>query len=188
MKNDVLSRLSVLMGVLCCTACTVPDPEPESGISVSTSSGVVRAESGPERSLIFRDIPFAQPPEGAGRWAAPGRLETPEHLISSKREPVMCPQPQSMAAGSAEGEYLGSEDCLYLDIYAPGEAAASELPVMLWIHGGSNVTGHKGTYDFSRLAAREQVVVVVETTMVIMDSPLTQMVEQINMVDMVEQH
>jgi para-nitrobenzyl esterase len=32
---------------------------------------------------------------------------------------------------------------------------------MLWIHGGSNVTGHKGTYNFSRFAAREQVVVVV---------------------------
>jgi para-nitrobenzyl esterase len=66
-----------------------------------------------------------------------------------------------MAAGSAEGEYLGSEDCLYLDIYAPSQAAAADLPVMLWIHGGSNVTGHKGTYDFSRFAAREQVIVVV---------------------------
>ena len=72
----------------------------------------------------------------------------------------MCPQPQSMASGGAEGDYLGSEDCLYLDIYAPGQAAV-DLPVMLWIHGGSNVTGHKGTYDFSRFAAREQVVVVV---------------------------
>ena len=161
MKNDVLGRLLVLLGVLCCAACTVPDPEPGTGISVSTSSGVVSAESGPEGSLIFRDIPFAQSPEGAGRWAAPGRLETPGQVISSKPEPVMCPQPQSMAAGSAEGEYLGSEDCLYLDIYAPGQAAASDLPVMLWIHGGSNVTGHKGTYDFSRFAAREQVVVVV---------------------------
>jgi para-nitrobenzyl esterase len=161
MKNNVLSRVLVLLGVLCCAACTMPDPEPGSGMSVSTSSGVVSAESGPEGSLLFRDIPFAQPPEGAGRWAAPGRLETPEQIISSKPEPVMCPQPQSMASGSAEGEYLGSEDCLYLDIYAPGEAAASDLPVMLWIHGGSNVTGHKGTYNFSRFAAREQVVVVV---------------------------
>ena len=159
MKNDVLSRLLVLLGVLFCAACAAPDPEPGTGISVSTSSGVVSAESGPEGSLIFRDIPFAQPPEGAGRWAAPGRLETPEQVISSKPEPVMCPQPQGMASGSAEGEYLGSEDCLYLDIYAPGEATASDLPVMLWIHGGSNLTGHKGTYDFSRFAAREQVVV-----------------------------
>ena len=146
--------------MLCCAACTVPDPEPDVGLSVSTSSGVVSAEAGPEGSLIFRDIPFAQPPEGAGRWAAPGRLETPEQVVSSKPEPVMCPQPQSMASGGAEGDYLGSEDCLYLDIYSPGQATA-DLPVMLWIHGGSNVTGHKGTYDFSRFAARQQVVVVV---------------------------
>ena len=111
--------------------------------------------------MIFRDIPFAQPPIEAGRWAAPRMLETPEQVISPKPEPVMCPQPQSMASGGAEGEYLGSEDCLYLDIYAPEQAAASGLPVMLWIHGGSNVTGHKGTYDFSRFAGREQVIVVV---------------------------
>ncbi len=161
MRNDVLNRLLALLGVLCCTACTMPDPEPEKRISLSTSSGVVSAEAGPEGSLIFRDIPFAQPPEGARRWAAPVRLSTPEQVIPTKPEPVMCPQPQSMASGGAEGEYLGSEDCLYLDIYTPAQAMASDLPVMLWIHGGSNVTGHKGTYDFSRFAAREQVVVVV---------------------------
>ena len=161
MRNDVLSRLLALLGVLCCTACTMPDPEPEKRMSLSTSSGVVSAEAGPEGSLIFRDIPFAQPPEGARRWAAPVRLYTPEQVIPTKPEPVMCPQPQSMASGGAEGEYLGSEDCLYLDIYTSAPATASDLPVMLWIHGGSNVTGHKGTYDFSRFAAREQVVVVV---------------------------
>ena len=67
-----------------------------------------------------------------------------------------------MASGGAEGDYLGSEDCLYLDIYTPsGTAESAAAPVMLWIHGGSNLTGHKGTYDFSRLAARQQVVVVV---------------------------
>ena len=161
MRNDVLSRLLALLGVLCCAACTMRDPEPEKRISLGTSSGVVSAEAGPEGSLIFRDIPFAQPPEGAGRWAAPVGLDAPEQVITSKPEPAICPQPQSMASGGAEGEYLGSEDCLYLDVYAPEQAVASGLPVMLWIHGGSNVTGHKGTYDFSRFAAREKVIVVV---------------------------
>ena len=161
MRNDVLSRLLALLGVLCCAAFTMRDPEPEKRISLGTSSGVVSAEAGPEGSLIFRDIPFAQPPEGAGRWAAPVGLDAPEQVITSKPEPAICPQPQSMASGGAEGEYLGSEDCLYLDVYAPEQAVASGLPVMLWIHGGSNVTGHKGTYDFSRFAAREKVIVVV---------------------------
>ena len=161
MRNNVLSRLWVLLVVLCCAACAVPDPAPEMGASVSTSSGVVSAETGPEGSLIFRDIPYAQPPQGAGRWAAPVALTAPDHDITPKAEPVMCPQPQSMASGGVEGEYLGSEDCLYLDIYAPGTPDSTDLPVMLWIHGGSNVTGHKGTYDFSRFAVRERVVVVV---------------------------
>ena len=159
--TDFMKRILVLLVSLCCTACTVPDPESEAGISVATSTGVVSADAGPEGSLIFRDIPFAQPPEGEGRWAASVVLEAPDRVIAPKPEPVMCPQPQSMASGGADGEYLGSEDCLYLDIYAPAQVAASDLPVMLWIHGGSNVTGHKGTYDFSRFAAREQVVVVV---------------------------
>lgn len=145
-----------------CFACSAPTPE-ESLVSlaVATTSGVVSAEAGPEGSTIFRDIPFAKPPLGDGRWAAPVALETPDRTISPKTKPVMCPQPQSMASGGAEGDYIGSEDCLYLDIYAPDISKAGGLPVMLWIHGGSNVTGHKGTYDFSRFAAREGVVVVV---------------------------
>lgn len=145
-----------------CFACSAPTPE-ESLVSlaVATTSGVVSAEAGPEGSTIFRDIPFAKPPLGDGRWAAPVALETPDRTISPKTKPVMCPQPQSMASGGAEGDYIGSEDCLYLDIYTPDVSKVGGLPVMLWIHGGSNVTGHKGTYDFSRFAAREGVVVVV---------------------------
>ena len=145
-----------------CFACSAPTPE-ESLVSlaVATTSGVVSAEAGPEGSTIFRDIPFAKPPLGDGRWAAPVALETPDRTISPKTKPVMCPQPQSMASGGAEGDYIGSEDCLYLDIYTPDISKVGGLPVMLWIHGGSNVTGHKGTYDFSRFAAREGVVVVV---------------------------
>ena len=161
MISDALSRLLVMFAMLCCAACAAPDPEPGAGVSVATSTGLVSAEAGPEGSLVFRDIPFAKPPEGDGRWAAPVALNTPDRDITPKAEPVMCPQPQSMAAGGAEGDYLGSEDCLYLDIYTPGTSAGAELPVMLWIHGGSNVTGHKGTYDFSRFAAREEVVVIV---------------------------
>ena len=144
------------------TACVAPDGKVEAPVRIQTSSGQVSAEIGPEGTLVYHDIPFAQPPVGALRWAAPEQLETSEKDIQTHPTTVMCPQPQSMASGLDGGEYHGSEDCLYLDIYAPGEAiSGGSLPVMLWIHGGSNLTGHKGTYDFSRLAARQQVVVVV---------------------------
>jgi para-nitrobenzyl esterase len=61
---------------------------------------------------------------------------------------------------------VGSEDCLYLNVFAPrfaGDAvpqAGSRLPVMVWIHGGGNVVGHAGRYDGGALATREHVIVV----------------------------
>ena len=55
---------------------------------------------------------------------------------------------------------VGGEDCLYLDIAAPSDYASRSYPVMFWIHGGGNTSGYKGSYDFSALAAQEQVVVV----------------------------
>uniref|UniRef100_A0A8C0WLX5 Carboxylic ester hydrolase n=1 Tax=Castor canadensis TaxID=51338 RepID=A0A8C0WLX5_CASCN len=54
-----------------------------------------------------------------------------------------------------------SEDCLYLSIYSPAYAhEGSNLPVMVWIHGGALVAGMASSYDGSILAATENVVVV----------------------------
>ena len=135
-----------------------------SGHTVSTTSGTVSAAMGPEGARVFRDIPFALPPNGDRRWQAPVEFERVDAIVEPLAEPVMCPQPQSQVSGQNEGEgdYLGDEDCLYLDVYTPdGQKEAAAWPVMVWVHGGSNLTGHKGTYDFARLAARQQVVVVV---------------------------
>ncbi|CAO2610064.1 Pyrethroid hydrolase Ces2e [Lemmus lemmus] len=54
-----------------------------------------------------------------------------------------------------------SEDCLYLNIYTPAHAReGSNLPVMVWIHGGALVIGMASMNDGSTLAAIEDVVVV----------------------------
>ncbi|XP_076428128.1 acylcarnitine hydrolase-like isoform X2 [Peromyscus maniculatus bairdii] len=54
-----------------------------------------------------------------------------------------------------------SEDCLHLNIYTPAHAhEGSNLPVMVWIHGGGLVVGMASMYDGSTLAAIEDVVVV----------------------------
>ncbi|XP_077840281.1 cocaine esterase isoform X5 [Macaca mulatta] len=54
-----------------------------------------------------------------------------------------------------------SEDCLYLSIYTPAYShEGSNLPVMVWIHGGALVIGMASMYDGSMLAAFEDVVVV----------------------------
>ena len=57
-----------------------------------------------------------------------------------------------------------SEDCLYLNIYAPGNATAgvSNLPVIFFIHGGNGKYGASGVpiYDGADLAKNENVIVV----------------------------
>ena len=63
--------------------------------------------------------------------------------------------------GGAEGDnfYTGSEDCLYLDIFTP-KKINNMLPVMFWIHGGGNTSGLKDLYDFSKMVAKHNVIVV----------------------------
>jgi para-nitrobenzyl esterase len=52
--------------------------------------------------------------------------------------------------------YLGNEDCLYMDIYAPAaalEEGADKLPVFVWIYGGAWIFGDG--YEFGLSVLRE---------------------------------
>ena len=54
-----------------------------------------------------------------------------------------------------------SEDCLYLNVYAPA-AAGPPRPVLVWIHGGAFTigSGSQALYDVRPLVRRGDVVVV----------------------------
>ncbi|XP_029336735.1 acylcarnitine hydrolase-like isoform X3 [Mus caroli] len=111
----------------------------------------------------FLGIPFAKPPVGPLRFAPPEAPEPWSGVRDGTAHPAMCLQnldamkeiklklpPVSM-----------SEDCLYLSIYTPARAhEGSNLPVMVWIHGGGLVAGMASMYDGSLLAAIEDLVVV----------------------------
>ena len=56
--------------------------------------------------------------------------------------------------------FAGSEDCLTLEVFAPRQARAARLPVMVWVHGGANLWGNGADFDGSRLAAAHDVVVI----------------------------
>jgi len=67
-----------------------------------------------------------------------------------------CPQPAGVF-----GRASTSEDCLYLNVFAPAGRQSSRLPVMVWIHGGAFVAGESDDYDPSGLVADGVVVVTV---------------------------
>ncbi|XP_035297325.1 liver carboxylesterase isoform X3 [Cricetulus griseus] len=115
----------------------------------------------------FLGIPFAKPPVGPLRFAPPEPPEPWSGVRDGTSHPAMCPQTDIMTlAGAKEMNLIVtptsmSEDCLYLNIYTPAHAhEGSNLPVMVWIHGGGLVVGMASMNDGSQLTATEDIVMV----------------------------
>jgi para-nitrobenzyl esterase len=102
----------------------------------------------------YLGIPYAAPPVGALRWQPPQPAASWPGVRQATSFASHCPQP-----GSAFGASSASEDCLYLNVYAPAGAGRRDLPVMVWIHGGSLLVGESNDYDPAGLV-RDGVIVV----------------------------
>ena len=152
-------RLFTLSIVMVLAGCASPAQKASDSTPVVTDTGSVQAYIAEGDVLQWYDIPFAKPPVGDLRWRAPEPLDAKPQLISRRVEPAICPQQAGSVSGVEGDAAIGAEDCLYLDVTAPA-SGTDPLPVMVWIHGGGNNTGHKNTYDFSRFVAEQQVIVV----------------------------
>ncbi len=168
-----MRRLQPMLAALAIAACALAQPAVAATADTATArtvsgGGVVGYVDATTGAYAWRAIPFAAPPVGDLRWRAP----RPPAAWTGQRSAVTpapwCPQQLSALDGVKKerwGEIVGQEDCLYLDVYAPpmtaAEAAGAKLPIMMWIHGGSNTWGRAEQYDGSALAARFKVVVVV---------------------------
>ncbi|PWY96908.1 alpha/beta-hydrolase [Testicularia cyperi] len=98
----------------------------------------------------WRGIRFARPPVDSLRWQAP---QTPESnrssVIDATRYAPQCLQsPNAPNNLPDQSGVESSEDCLFLNINAP--ANASNLPVLVWIHGGGYGQGN-GRQDLSSI-------------------------------------
>ncbi|XP_013359472.1 PREDICTED: acylcarnitine hydrolase-like [Chinchilla lanigera] len=117
---------------------------------------------------IFLGIPFAKPPVGPLRFAAPEAPEPWSGVRDGTSYPPRCLQNTDRVntlvmnlLNLTQPTIPMSEDCLYLNIYTPAHAhEESNLPVMVWIHSGGLVMGTASRYDGSMLATLEDVVVV----------------------------
>lgn len=129
-----------------------------------TRRGRLAGEAG-RRGLVFRGIPYAEPPVGARRFAAPEPVKPWEGERPARRFGSSAPQggPQNALVrrvlGAASGQQ--SEDCLYLNVWTPALDRARR-PVLVFLHGGAFLIGSGSTplYSGSRLSSRGDVVVV----------------------------
>eukprot|EP00008_Paramoeba_atlantica_P014985 CAMPEP_0201482610 /NCGR_PEP_ID=MMETSP0151_2-20130828/6881_1 /ASSEMBLY_ACC=CAM_ASM_000257 /TAXON_ID=200890 /ORGANISM="Paramoeba atlantica, Strain 621/1 / CCAP 1560/9" /LENGTH=355 /DNA_ID=CAMNT_0047865387 /DNA_START=203 /DNA_END=1267 /DNA_ORIENTATION=+ len=101
--------------------------------------------------LIWGSVPFASPPLDQLRFAKPVD-PTPwaPSVLDTNTIPLPCLQ-------------LGvpsTEDCLYLNIFAPLQLPSYPLPVLIWIHGGANTNGGSEAFNASALASTERAIIV----------------------------
>jgi para-nitrobenzyl esterase len=123
-------------------------------------SGAVSKKDGSADVRVYKGIPFAAPPVGALRWKAPARPAPWKGVRACTQLGHACPQPLIPISAVDEEK---SEDCLYLNVWTAAEEKGAELPVMVWIHGGSYAFGSGGQaiYDGEALARRGVVLVTI---------------------------
>lgn len=153
------SRVSVLpvVAVLVLSLRVALAPSP----LVDAPAGAVRGET-IGRLHVFKGIPFALPPIGELRWKPPAPVPRWKDPRDATQFGAACVQPKPRAESIYTWDLpAASEDCLFLNIWAPADAR--NAPVFVWIHGGALTSGagSEPMYDGARLADRGIVVVTI---------------------------
>ncbi|MET8981187.1 carboxylesterase family protein [Streptomyces sp. NPDC004539] len=126
-----------------------------------TSAGTVRGRR-EDGLAVFRGIPYAQPPVGEARFAAP-RPVAP--WTGSRDAFTFGPPPPQEPLGpepTPPGPPPSGDDWLTVNVWTPDPAPAARRPVMVWIYGGAYKLGSADdpAYDGQHLARDGDLVVV----------------------------
>ena len=138
-------------------------------VDVETNCGKIRGTV--DNSInVFKGIPYAQSPEGDGRFLAPRQLkpwtgvrdafEFGNRAMQDDNAFGLNPALVKLFAGRALPPM--SENCLVLNVWTPAVNDGRKRPVMFWCHGGAFISGSGDSpwYDGTNLCRRGDVVVV----------------------------
>ncbi len=129
---------------------------------IRTDSGLIAGQTLPSGVKAWLGIPFAKPPIGALRWRPPQPIRWEGVWNADRKMPECIQVLRPHRINHYFGEEATSENCLYMNIWAPpGASAASRLPVIVFIYGGGFTIGSSGIllYDGEPLAKRGAVFV-----------------------------
>ncbi|HJV59563.1 MAG TPA: carboxylesterase family protein [Albitalea sp.] len=155
-------------------ACGGSDQAPPSPLQRATRFGAVMGtdQTAASGTYAWLGVPFAKPPVGALRWKAPVDPDAWSGTRTAQAFGNACIQNGRIYGPGSNNTYdstigttlntpVGNEDCLTLNIWRPASAEAN-LPVLFFIHGGSNISGYSAdpVYNGAALAKSANAVVV----------------------------
>jgi para-nitrobenzyl esterase len=136
----------------------------------STTMEVPQLDSGPISGILddsiwtYKGIPYAAPPVGELRWKEPQPVDPWQDVKTCTAFGPACPQSRpALAVLGTELNNVGpqSEDCLYLNVWTPAASPNTNLPVMVWIHGGGFDAGAASQFMYDGRNLAEKGVVLV---------------------------
>ncbi len=129
--SKYFTQLATLLLLITTTAVFAQD------VIVKTTKGYIKGAQ-ENKAIVFKGIPYAQPPVGELRFKAPQPRQEWKDTLS-------CLKFGNEAAQYDDGKAVakGSEDCLFLNLYTPAINPKAKMPVVVWVHGGS-LTGGSG--------------------------------------------
>lgn len=175
-KNAQLITILAIGMMSCLSGCRGAEMEEATIASPSAVAGGevlvgLRLDSGIE---AFLGVPYAAAPVGDLRWRPATPHQARQGEVDATKYGPACPQSQGnpdwyrmVAEGFGHDPSVipdltqMDEDCLYLNIWTPQREDEGLLPVMIWVHGGSNVNGwaYEPNYVGAALAAQSVVVI-----------------------------
>ncbi|HEY6899478.1 MAG TPA: carboxylesterase family protein, partial [Puia sp.] len=130
-------------------------------LQVKTANGTVEGVLEKSGVRSFRGIPFAAPPVGELRWAAPQPVKSWTGIRKADHFAAMGIQPAiySDMVFRADGK---KEDCLYLNIWMP-PGGGKDLPVLVYFFGGGFMAGDgsENRYDGESMATKGVIAITI---------------------------
>lgn len=152
----------VLLVSLVAQSVTVSHCQTDEYVTVDTPQGTLRGLSKNARNgdtfSAFYGVPFARPPLGDLRWQPPQPSPSWDGVLDATKEADECYQNDLYSPQKA----VGSEDCLYVNVFTKTAAADTKKQVMVWFHGGAFIFGGGQLYKPDYFMEENIVLVVVQ--------------------------
>lgn len=123
-------------------------------MTIQTKQGQIEGKLSQDgRTRLFLGVPYAEPPTGPLRFQRPQEKRPWPGVLPCQDFGPRCPQADLASMDFYGKEFYDdmvppcSEDCLYLNIWAPAQSKG-KLPVLFWIHGGAFMHGCGSEKEF----------------------------------------